>query len=259
MSLDVSAIRARRPGARALAVMVLSEAKMTVRDVAGLVVPFLLPVLILVMSASAATSEVDEATGLTGLEHFVLPLVIAIVLSLIGVVNMPSFIAYYRKSGILRRLSVTPASPVLVLLAQVIVSLLQAAVGVAVALAVAVLAFEATLPSALALFLAVLLLGLLAMYGIGMVVAAIAPSPSAAVAISLIAFFALGATGGMFGGPDALPDAVARVGELLPFGALVEALGDIWTSGTAQLSHLISLAAAAFLGILVAAVSFRWD
>lgn len=48
---------------------------------------------------------------------FVLPLVLIMVIATIGVVNMPSFLAYYRRAGILRRLAVTPASPVMVLVA----------------------------------------------------------------------------------------------------------------------------------------------
>lgn len=259
MSFDVSSVQARRPGVRSLGVMVVSELKMVVRDVSGLVVPLVLPLLILVMSASAATAEVDEASGLSGLEVYVLPIVIAIVFSLIGVVNMPSFIAYYRKAGVLRRLAVTPASPSMVLVAQVVVSLIQAAIGVGVALLVAVTFFEASLPGNLLAFVGVMLLGLLAMYGIGMVVAAVAPSPSGAVAIALIVFFALGATGGMFGGRDALPDTVATIGEHLPFGALVEALGDLWLRGSVEPVHLIAMAAAAVLGGAIAALTFRWD
>ena len=137
--------RPRRPGARALMMMVRAEGRMVARDVAGLVTPFALPLLILLTSAAGASRQ-EIVAGRTVLDLYVLPLVLVMVLAFVGVLNMPSFLAYYRKSGILRRLAVTPASPVLVLLAQTIVSSVQAALGILVAAAVAALAFGANPP-----------------------------------------------------------------------------------------------------------------
>ncbi|MCW4352388.1 ABC transporter permease [Hoyosella sp. YIM 151337] len=252
-------IEAHRPGPRAWATLAKCEAKMVIRDTAGLVVPIGLPLLILIMSASAAGSEAAGDTGLTGLEVYVLPLVFAMVIAAIGIINMPSFLAYYRRTGILRRLSVTPASPAMVLVAQAVVSLIQAVIGISAALAVAVLVFGAQFPAAPVAALGVALLGLAAMYGVGMIVAAVAPTPNSAVAIGLIAFFAIGALGGLFGGPGSLPDGLARVGEHLPFGATMQALGAAWAGSGIDPAHLVSLGAAVLVGGIVAAALFRWD
>lgn len=247
-----------RPGLRAWRTLVRSEMKMVRRDTAGLIVPIGLPLLIMVMSAAGA-SEAVEGSELTGLEVYVLPVVFGVVLAFIGVLNMPSFLAYYRRSGILRRLAVTPASPVMVLIAQAIVSLLQAIVGISVAFAVAVLAFGARLPADLGAAIGVLGLGMAAMYGIGMIVAALAPTPNSAVAIGLVSFFALGALGGMFGGRQALPEALATAGEYLPFGATGEALSAAWLGNALDPIHLVSLAGTVLVGGSIAALAFRWD
>ncbi|GAB2497636.1 ABC transporter permease [Promicromonospora xylanilytica] len=251
-------IETRRPGARAWLTLVVCEAKMVARDTSGLVVPIVLPLLILVMSARAAGDQV-VAGGLTALEAYVLPLVLTMVLATIGIINMPSFLAYYRRTGILRRLAVTPASPAMVLVAQVVVSVLQALVGLAGALAVAFLAFGARPPVHLGTAVAVYALAMAAMYAVGMIVAAVAPTPNSAVAIGLITFFALGALGGMFGGPGSLPDGVAAVGERLPFGAAVAALSAAWVGAGADPLHLISLAVATLVGVVTASLLFRWD
>jgi len=249
---------AARPGASAWLNLVVCEAKMVVRDTAGLVVPLVLPLLILVMSAQSAGDQV--VTGdLTALEVYVLPLVLTIVLATIGVINMPSFLAYYRRTGILRRLSATPASPLMVLVAQVVVSVLQAVLGLTLALAVAFLVFDARVPEHLGAAVAVYALAMAAMYAVGMVVAAVAPTPSSAVAIGLVTFFGLGALGGMFGGSSSLPGPVATVGERLPFGASVQALGAAWVGSPVEPAHLISLGAVTVAGVVVAALFFRWD
>lgn len=250
-------VEARRPGARSWLTLVVCEAKMVVRDTAGLVVPVLLPLLILVMSAGSASAHVSG--GFTALEAYVLPLVLTMVLASIGVINMPSFLAYYRRTGILRRLAVTPASPAMVLVAQVVVSMLQALVGLAGALAVAFLAFDARPPADLGAAFAVYGLAMLALYAVGMIVAAVAPTPNSAVAIGLITFFALGALGGMFGGSASLPDAVAAVGELTPFGAAVAGLSAAWVGAGVDPVHLVSLAVSTLVGVVTASLLFRWD
>jgi ABC-2 type transport system permease protein len=238
--------------------MVRSEAKMVTRDIAGLVTPFALPLLILLTSAQGASQEVVVA-GRTVLDLYVLPLVLVMVLAFVGVLNMPSFLAYYRKSGILRRLAVTPASPLLVLLAQAIVSAIQAALGILVAAGVAVLAFGANPPLHPWAALGALALTAAAMYAMGMIVAAVAPSPSAGVAIGLIGFLGIGALGGMFGGRDSLPGPLAEVGAHLPFGAGVDALAAAWAGQPLPASALLSLAAAVVVGTVVAAALFRWE
>lgn len=247
-----------RPGLRSWLVLTVCEAKMVVRDTAGLVVPLVLPLLILVMSAAPAADQ-PVTGGYTALDVYVLPLVLTVVLGTIGVINMPSFLAYYRRTGILRRLSATPASPAMVLVAQVAVSAAQALIGLAGALAVAFGVFGAHRPAHLGTAVAVYLLAMGAMYAVGMVVAALAPTPNAAVAIGLVAFFALGALGGMFGGVSSLPAPLATVGEWLPFGATVAALGSAWVGAPVDPAHLLALAATVVLGSGIAATFFRWS
>ncbi|TDC39391.1 ABC transporter permease [Micromonospora sp. 15K316] len=248
----------RRPGPRAWLTLTVCEAKMVVRDTAGLVVPIGLPILIMVMNASAAAGE-QVVNGRSALDVYVLPLVLTIVLTSIGVVNMPSFLAYYRRSGILRRLAVTPASPAMVLAAQMVVSLAQAVIGIGAAYAVAVFAYGALPPVDLGVALGVAGLAVAAMYGTGMIVASVAPTPNSAVAIGLIAFFAFGAVGGMFGDTSALPDPLRQVGSWLPFGATVDALSAAWAGTAVDTSSLVGLALSATLGAGVATVFFRWD
>ena len=104
-----------------------------------------------------------------------------------------------------------------------------------------------------------LLATMLAMYAIGMVVAAVAPTPNSAVAIGLVGFLGLGALGGMFGPRDALPDWVARIGDALPFGAGVDALGAAWAGQQIDAANLVSLTVTIVVGAAVSALFFRWE
>lgn len=251
---------ASRPGPRAWVALVIAEAKMVARDTSGLVVPIALPMLFLVMNGlGSSTDPLPGLDGMSAFDIYVLPMILVIGVATIGVINMPSFLSYYRKTGVLRRLGATPASPLMILVAQLVVSVLQTALGVALAVGVGVLAFGANLPSRPGLALAVFALAAAAMYAVGMLVASIAPSPNASVAIGLGTFFGLGAIGGMFGGMENLPDVLARVGELLPFGAAVLALGATWLGQVPESRHLLALAGAIVVSGLLSARLFRWE
>lgn len=254
-----SEITAHHPGPRAWAALIGAEVRMVIRDTAGLLIPVGLPLLILVMNGLGESRQViPGAGGRPAFDVYVMPLVFTIVIATIGVVNMPSFLAYYRRTGVLRRLAVTPAHPTMVLAAQVVTSVLQTVVGITLAVVVAVLAFDASAPANPALALAVLSLAALSMYAIGVLIAAVAPTGNAAVAIGLAAFFGMGATGGMFGPTANLPEPVARVGEALPFGAAVQAVGAAWSDSAPNPVHLLSMVGVAVVSSVVAARFFRW-
>ncbi|QCR19844.1 ABC transporter permease [Agrococcus sp. SGAir0287] len=244
--------------ARAMGAVVVAEARMTMRDVSGLVVPLALPMLLLVVSAvQPTTSQVASASGYTILEAYTVPSTIAMVAAMIAIVNMPSFLATYRRTGVLRTLATTPIRPVQVLAAQVVVSAAQLLLGVGLMLAVAVVAFGARLPDRPWAALGVGALGVVAMYAVGMLVAALAPSPNAAVALGLVAFLGLGALGGMLGPNDAYPEGLRLVGDALPFGAMLQGLQATWVGQTVEPGTLVALAIAALVGALAAAAAVR--
>jgi ABC-2 type transport system permease protein len=234
---------------------------MVVRDTAGLVIPLGLPLLILAMQglSAQATAPIPELEGLRAFDVFVVPLTLVMVTAVIGIVNMPSFLATYRTTGVLRRLAVTPAHPMMVLVAQVVVSVVQSAVGIALALAVATLAFDLSAPRDLLLTAGVLLLTAATMYAVGMLLAALAPTANAAVAIGLVVFLAIMAVGGGFGSPDNLPAWLARIGELLPFGAALQSLRAAWTGAMPDALHLGSLTVTTLIASLLAVRLFRWE
>lgn len=253
-----------RPGLDAWWRLTLTEGRLVARDTAGLVIPLGMPVLILVMAGLGLTDEDRAASapafnGMSALEGYIVPMTLAMVVAIIGLVNMPSFLATYRRYGILRRLSATPANPLMVLVAQVLVSLAQTVVGVGLAVGTAVVAFDLEAPAGLLATGGAILLTALAMYGIGMVVAAISPTPNSSVAIGLVAFFATMALGDGFGNRDALPERLAEVGGYLPFGAGLDVIGAAWVGESADGAQLLALAAAAAIGVLVGVRLFRWE
>lgn len=243
----------------ATATLIRSEAKMILRDPSDIVITLGMPVLMLVMWGFI-TNDLDPMPGGFAVFDVVgLPVAFTMTLALVAIMNVPIRITTYRKNGILRRLAVTPISPLRTLGAQVAVSAVQATVGIGIAYILGVIAFDSQAPENPLLTILMLVLTALALYSIGMVIASLAPSPNAAVAIGFILFFALGGLGGMFDGGQSLPQALVNVGNWLPFGAAVEALGATWTGGDIPARSIISLGASTVVGITVSAMTFRWN
>jgi ABC-2 type transport system permease protein len=245
---------------RAYALLTWTEAKLVARDVGGLVTPLLLPMLIMVMNGLGSDGAPEPRLGgLPVLDAYIVPSTLVMVVALIGVVNMPAALAAYRKYGVLRRLAVTPAHPVLVLAAQLVVSLVQALIGMLLALVVARLAFDVALPRNLGGAIGVFFLVVAAMYALGLLLAATSPSPGAALAFGLIAFFGTMALGGGFGSRDNLPDWLAVIGEHLPYGASFDALRATWIGTPPDVAHIAVLAGITVLATAAAAKLFRWN
>ncbi len=252
--------RAARPGARAWGQLILAETKSVIRDTAGLIIPIGMPSLLIVAQGAGASQEIlPDAGGRSVFEVYILPLMLVMVVALVGVVNMPSFLATYRRGGLLKRLAATPAHPSMVLVAQVITSLVQTLVGVAIALGLSAAMFGVIGPENLLATVGVFALVCAAMYALGMIVAAISPTPNASVAIGLVLFFGIAAVGGLFGGPQNLPDPVAEIGRWLPYGAGFEAMQHAWVGETVPWQPLVALSAATILGTACAVRLFRWS
>ncbi|GIE98742.1 ABC transporter permease [Paractinoplanes rishiriensis] len=231
--------------------LVGAELKTVSRDTAGLIIPIALPLLVLVGNALNLPAE--------SLARYVVPLVLVIVIATIGLVNMPSVLATYRTTGVLRRLAVTPVRPEAVLGAHLTAGGVQILGGVLLAAAVAVAGFGAAAPADLLVTAGVILLTTVAMFAGGLLIAAVAPTVNAALAIGLLVFFGLGGVGGMFGPVTNLPGWLARVGEALPFGAAVRALTAAWTGGGPAWGSLLALAACTVVCGFTATRFFRWS
>lgn len=255
-----SPIQGRRPGAGAWLRMIQAEAKMIARDPANVIIPYALPLLLLVMNGLSLENPAEELQpGVTVLDLHAMPVILSLVVTMIAVMNFPGYLATYRKTKVLRRLAVTPASPAMVLVAQMVVSFFQMIFGIVIAFGVAMLLFDANLPGNVLMAVLVLLVLCLAMYAVGMIVASVAPTPNSAVAIGLVAFFGMAALGGMFGPTENLPEQLAEIGTWLPFGAAVEAFQGTWLGETVVWQNWASLGITTVLGVGMAAALFRWE
>ncbi|MEO3811369.1 ABC transporter permease [Sphaerisporangium sp. B11E5] len=172
---------------------------------------------------------------------------------------IPAALAVYRERGILRRLSVTPVPPSRLLGAQLVVNLASAVVATALTIVMGHLLLDSRLPAQLGWFAVSFVLGVGAMFAIGLLLAAAIPSSRAAGAIGAVVMFPLLFLGGMWVPREAMPELLRQISDFTPTGPFGQTLRDAWAGTTPEPLHLAVLAAWTLLASIAAARLFRWE
>ena len=132
------------------------------------------------VSPSWTTSGPQSDLGGLRLVAVYEPILIAFVTVAFAIQGLPGVVAGDRERRILRRMATTPVGPVRVVAAQLAASLAVALAATAGILTVGRLGFGVALPGQPAGFLVTYVLAAIAMLGLGMLIAALAPTGRAA-------------------------------------------------------------------------------
>lgn len=159
----------------------------------------------------------------------------------------------------LRRLQATPVRPIILLVAQLVVSGLAALASVVLIVGVGALVFGMAVPRNLAGFVLAVVLGGGSLFAIGLLVAALARSARAASGIGMLLFFPSMFLAGIYVPIEAFPQVLRNVGDVTPLGAAVQAVRDTWGGEPPQLVHVVTMVAYVLVAGLVAARTFRWE
>ncbi|GMA22460.1 transport permease protein [Luteimicrobium album] len=251
---------ATAPSGRVFRNLLRSEALLAWRSGAAVFWSAFLPVagLVVIGSISGTRTPQDGLGGRSVLDTY-LPILMMFSLTISVVTLMPPGLAIYREKGILRRLSTTPVSPSRLLGAQ---ATIYAGLGVLVSvvlLVVAVAAYDVRLPDQLVGFALALVLVGAATTGLGLVVAALAPSTRVASALSTLLFFPLMFFAGLWIPRAAMPSGLRAVSDWTPLGAGVRAIQATVDGNWPPVSSLLVMAGWAVVSGVVAARTFRWE
>lgn len=238
--------------------LVLIEAKLALRDPATWLITVLLPTGILVVLGLIPALRAPAATfgGQRFIDLFV-PSLLVITLATLGVNSLPLRLTSYREQGILRHLATTPVNPLALLVAHLVVTAAMALVAVVLLVAVGRVAFAVPLPRHPAGFLAALVLGMAALFALGLLIAAVAPSARVGTALAMPVFFLAMFLGGVYVPRIFLPPFLQQLGAYTPPGA--QALLDAWRGVAPQPLQLAALATITLLAGGLAARWFRWE
>lgn len=182
-----------------LAKITLVETKLFFREPAAWLIALLLPAVVLMILGSIESMRVPQE--LFGGQRFVdilLPSLLVITLATLGVSTLPMRLITQREKGVLRRLSTTPAQPVTLLVAQLIINFTLAIVEVFLLVAVGNILFDVLLPQNGTGFALSFFLGLASVFTLGLMIAAVAPSSRVGSALAMPLYFVVMFLGGAY-------------------------------------------------------------
>ncbi len=235
--------------------LTVTELKLFLRDPASTIVTLALPVAIVVVFGMIAHPGDNTDPILTYFPTMALCLGLAqLALNL-----TPTTLAGYREKGILRRMSTTPMPPWRVLAAQLTIGLILAAVAVVLVIVVGHFGFRFDLPRQVPGFLAAIVLACTALFSVGLLVAALAPSQRVATGIGVGLFFVSLVFGGVFMPAETLPPFLLKVGDYTPLGAAMQSLRASWGGTMPAPLHLGVLGGYTIVAGALAARVFRWE
>jgi ABC-2 type transport system permease protein len=247
--------------ATALGRLTLTELTLFGRDRAGPIWAVGFPVVLLVIFGAIPAFRKPVSSSLPGvsvLDSYV-PILLAFVLAMIALNVLPPVLAGYREKGILRRLRTTPVGPARVLTAQLIVDTGTALVTMIVLLVVARIAYGVGFPRQALGFAIAVVLSAVALLGLGLLLAAVAPTGRAANAIGAMLFFPMMFFAGLWLPLAAMPSVLRDISHATPLGAAVQAMTDAWQGHWPHPLQLIVLAAYALAFAAAAIRLFRWE
>jgi ABC-2 type transport system permease protein len=245
-----------------LAKLTRIEAKVLfLRDPVVLLVALAVPIGILLVFGlpGFARHPAPELGGQRPIDTILPSIALAISVGVLAISALPGYLAIYREKGILRRLSTTPASPAMLLIAQVAVNLAMAVAALALVLVIGAVWLDLAMPASAGWFAVAFVLGAAALFAVGLVIAAVAPTARAANAIGMLAFFLSLFLAGAWLPKHQMPALLSRIGDLSPLGAFREAVQDAWVGSTPDPVHLVALAVTAAVAGVAAAKLFRWE
>ena len=166
-------------------------------------------------------------SGQSGTEY-IAALGVAIVLAILGLTGVPMVIGQYRERGVLRRLAVTPVRPLARLLADLTVWAAAAVLSVALVVAVVRIAFHVPAPAAAGWFILFVLLGIAALFAVGLLAAAVAPTARSAAGLGYLLFFPNMFLAGVYFPTEEMSATMRQIGNFTPLGSALHAVRDSW-------------------------------
>lgn len=228
---------------------------------------FVVPLLVLVLPVGLLLGfgfqpggrQADPNLGGQTTAAYIAAIGAGICVAVLGLNVLPATLAGYREKGVLRRMATTPVRPVVLLAAQLAVYAAAALFTVVVLVVAGNALFGTPYPRHVPGFLASVVLGLAALFAIGLLIAALAPSGKAGQTIGMVVFFPSLFLAGVYVPREMMPAVLRNIGDYSPLGAALKTMRDSWTGSRPNVAQLVVLAAYAVVAGLAAARFFKWE
>lgn len=175
--------------------------------------------------------------------------------------SIPIVMVDYRDKKILKRLYCSPASPVRLLAADTLCSVVMSAISAVLVAAAAVMVFGYRMEGDFLYFMGAWLLTLISMFSIGLVAAALCRTTKSLNIATSILYFPMLFFSGATIPYELFPKGLQRVADVMPLGVGIDLMkaASIGADMKGSLPNIIILAVIAAVCSTVAVKTFRWE
>jgi ABC-2 type transport system permease protein len=244
---------------RLLGKMSWLEQKLFLREPLTVLFALALPLVVLfVMGGVFGNESTPEVYRGVGAMNYYVPAYLALVTASVGLISLPTHIASDRERGVLKRYRASGVPAWTIVGAEIIVTLVVAAVSAIVLVAVAMPTHDVVAPDSVPMVIAGFVLVALAFASIGVLLGAILPSSRAAQALGVLLWFVLLILGGAGPPPEVLSGAMSTIGDLTVLRQGIEIMQDGWLSLDPGSSWLL-VGGVMLIAAILAIRLFRWE
>jgi ABC-2 type transport system permease protein len=240
--------------------LVKVQGKLVLREPYSIIFGVAMPILLLIIFGSVPTfrEPISSDTTMTVFDLYI-PILMVTVLIMIGLLGLPIPIVRDREIGWLRRISTTPISPTKLLTAQVTINIILAAVGFVILVVGSSLIFGVNIVLHIPGFFLSIALATMAMFSLGILIAAVAPSQGAANGMMMALLYPLLFFAGVYVPMQVLPSSLQTVASFTPVGAAVKALESSMQGTFPSIIPLLVMTAYTAFFSYIAIRYFRWE
>jgi ABC-2 type transport system permease protein len=242
------------------AAVVRTEARLFGRELGSLFWILLFPTILLTIIGLVPDFQTREASlGGQRVVDLYASVVVILAMIMASIMAMPSVIAGYRESGVLRRLRTTPMHPAAILGAQVGLHAIAVLVSLVLALSTARIVHDVRLPGSPGWYGLSVVLATAAAFAIGAVITSVSSSTRVVQTVGTIVFFPAMFTAGVWIPVQGMQGWLHQAVVLTPLGAASEALNDALQGSPPELVDLAVMGGWTVVLSLVAVRLFRWE
>ena len=246
---------------KSLMKMTWMEAKLFLREPMSAFFTLVFPLMYLLLFGAISGNEPTPQFGGQRTIDASIPGLTAMIICIAGLMSTTMTMSTYREKGVLRRLRTTPVSPLIVLVAQVIVVFTMTGLGMLLLVTAGKLVYHVRFEGNPFSVLAGFVLSSLSFFGIGFILAGTMPTVRSAWVVGMVLLYPMLLLSGAFFTVELLPAAVQRVSAFLPLTYVVNLLSGLWV-GQPWGEHLLDvgvLTGLLLLGTIVSVKIFRWE
>ncbi len=241
--------------------LILTSIRLYLREPITAFFTLAFPPLLVLLFGAMYGNDPSPFFGGRGSMDVSMPAYTALVVGAVGLMTIPTATSAQREQGVLRRYRATPMSPLAYILADVVTNLIMTVLGMACLVLAGRLIYRVHFGGSLLSYGAALLLGSLAMFSVGYLIASLAKTARMAQVIAMAIFYPMMFLSGAGMPIELLPETLRKVSLALPLTYTARLLRGMWF-GEPWSDHLLEVGVLSGILVLAAALSarfFKWE